>query len=130
MRVEEAARVAMPAAHVDRAAEHDGVVLVRTRCFGGGEHVDMAPGAAKRRGDRTRDLFRRAVLARVGDEDPCHDATTVSSAAVSSSASGPPRTTSTGHGASWSTPVEMLPWTGRRIGPQPCAPITIRCAWR
>ena len=38
------------------------------------------------------------------------------------------RTTSTGHGAEWTSPVETLPERKRRAAPQPCEPTTISCA--
>ncbi len=38
------------------------------------------------------------------------------------------RTTSTGQGAEWTSPVETLPEKSRRAAPQPCEPTTISCA--
>src|SRR6185437_15343631 len=38
------------------------------------------------------------------------------------------RTTSTGHGAEWTSPVETLPENNRRAVPHPCEPTTINCA--
>ena len=39
-----------------------------------------------------------------------------------------PRTTSTGHGAEWTSPVETLPEKSRFAAPQPWEPTTISCA--
>src|SRR5262249_26011717 len=69
------------------------------------------------------------------DVDPasrqaCNPGSSMTASASSASGSWPPRTTRRGQGAWWSTAVETLPWNARRIGPQPCAPITIRRASR
>ncbi len=49
-------------------------------------------------------------------------------AAACSCAASRPLTTSTGHGAEWTSPVETLPERSRLAAPQPCEPTTISCA--
>ncbi len=77
--VQQPSRVAVPAAHVDGAADHDGVVGLEILDGGRGPHVDVEPVPSEDLCHLVGDLVGRAVLGGVGDEGLVFHAPTVRS---------------------------------------------------
>ena len=66
--VEQPPRVAVPVAHVQRAADDHGVVGVHVVDGDGGPHVDVEPAVSQGLRHLRRRPLGRSVLGRVGDE--------------------------------------------------------------